>query len=75
MFLNVALKYVTSILLLPKLSLIGEPLYQLYIGSRNNGSGSKCSGLIKPDTFLGGNITTIKEVFNDKHTTIVYNRL
>jgi hypothetical protein len=41
MFLNVALKYVTSILLLPKLSLIGEPLYQLYIGSRNNGSGSK----------------------------------
>ena len=34
-----------------------------------------CSGLIKPDTFLGGNITTMKEVFNDKHTTIVYNRL
>ena len=39
------------------------------------GLGVVCSGLIKPDTFLGGNITTMKEVFNDKHTTIVYNRL
>lgn len=43
------------------------PLYSLL--------GVNCSGLIKPDTFLGGNITTMKEVFNDKHTTIVYNRL
>lgn len=44
-----------------------------YKANKNNIN--NCSGLIKPDTFLGGNITTMKEVFNDKHTTIVYNRL
>jgi hypothetical protein len=34
-----------------------------------------CSGLIKPDTILGGKITTLGEVFNGKTTTYVFNRI
>ncbi len=31
--------------------------------------GGDCSGLIIPDTKLGGKVSTINEVFNDKTTT------
>lgn len=34
-----------------------------------------CSGLIKPDTILGGKITTLEEVFNVKTTSYVFNRI
>lgn len=30
---------------------------------------------MKPDTILGGKITTLKEVFDGKTTTFVYNRI
>ncbi|WP_369922348.1 hypothetical protein AB8E32_09600 [Marinomonas polaris] len=33
-----------------------------------------CSGLIKPDTILGGNIATLREVFNDK-TSCIFSRV
>jgi len=36
---------------------------------------NKCSGLIKPDTILGGKITTLGEVFNGKTTSYVFNRI
>jgi hypothetical protein len=58
---------------------VAKPAFSNHLGERQHGAIERaqpgCSGLIKPDTFLGGNITTMKEVFNDKHTTIVYNRL
>ena len=34
-----------------------------------------CSGSIKPDTNLGGNLTILNEVFNGKTTTYIFNRL
>jgi len=34
-----------------------------------------CSGSINPDTHLGGNLTTLNEVFHGKTTTFVFNRV
>ena len=34
-----------------------------------------CSGSINPDTRLGGNLTTLNEVFHGKTTTFVFNRV
>ena len=34
-----------------------------------------CSGSMKPDTDLGGNVATLGEVFNGKTTSFVFNRI
>jgi len=36
---------------------------------------AECSGSINPDTHLGGNLTTLNEVFHGKTTTFVFNRV
>ena len=35
----------------------------------------KCSGLLIPDTEMGGKFTAIAEVFHDKTTSYVFNRV
>ena len=63
----------------------GDPSWQAQ-GSWSSGDGTLtysspvpkqcvCSGLIKPDTILGGKITTLGEVFNGKTTSYVFNRI
>ena len=37
--------------------------------------GRSCSGLIKPDTNIGGNITATGEVFNEKTASIFLDRI
>lgn len=38
-------------------------------------SEAACSGLIIPDTILGGKVTTLEEVFNDKKASFIYSRI
>ena len=41
----------------------------------NSDSGRLCSGLMNPDTNLGGNIAAVNEVFNEKTASIFLDRI